>query len=275
MSGWIRYRGSDGCPLHALGLEGDGGRSDRPPIVLMHGGGPDHASLLPLAKRLVDLGNVYLPDVRGYGRSVCTDPDRHRWAQYADDAIRLLERISAQRAILGGAGMGGTIALRAAARYPERVQAAIVMSLEDIEDDAAKQAEIEFMDAFAERARRSGLEAAWAPVLPGLAPVIGAMVREAMPRADPQSIAAAAAIGRDRSFHAIEALASILPPVLVFPGMDWRHPSATAEAAVAALPRGQLAEVGMTMEMRDSEDFARQLVGAIRAFIVNCCPHAG
>ncbi|WP_410582754.1 hypothetical protein [Amycolatopsis sp. lyj-108] len=68
-----------------------------------------------------------------------------------------------------------------------RVRAAILISVEDIEDDEAKQAEIAFMDAFTERVRTGGIEAAWAPVLPELAPVIGALVRDAIPRASPRS----------------------------------------------------------------------------------------
>lgn len=267
MIDWVHYQGDDGCALHALHLQGAEGASRQVPLILLHGGGPDHVSLIPLAKRLLDLCDVYLPDVRGYGQSVCRDPEKHRWAQYADDIVRLLDHIGAPAAILGGAGMGGTVALRAAAGYPERTRGVVVLSLEDIEDDAAKAAEAEFMESFSNRARRLGLEAAWAPILPGLAPVIGSMVREAMDRADPQSIAAAAAIGRDRSFRSIDELSLISAPVLVFPGMDWRHPSETAEAAAAALPQGQLAEVGMSAEMRDSEDFARLLAAPIRSFI--------
>src|SRR3546814_4869755 len=65
----------------------------------------------------------------------------------------------------------------------------MLISLEDIEDDAAKQAEIVFMEAFAARVHSGGLDAAWNPILPNL--------REALPDADPASTAAAAAIGSD------------------------------------------------------------------------------
>ena len=79
------YRGRDGWALHAVSL-GDG-----PPVVLLHGGGPDHHSLLPLARSLTDQYTVVLPDVRGYGRSICTDPGRHTWNNYADDVTALLD----------------------------------------------------------------------------------------------------------------------------------------------------------------------------------------
>ncbi|MET0399599.1 MAG: alpha/beta hydrolase [Longimicrobiaceae bacterium] len=87
------YRGADGSPLYAATVgesgraPGDGGHV----VVLLHGGGPDHHSLIPLAQRVADPHIVVLPDVRGYGRSICTDESRHTWAQYADDVIALLD----------------------------------------------------------------------------------------------------------------------------------------------------------------------------------------
>lgn len=88
----LTYRGSDGCPLHARIINPAGGSATvggSPVLVLLHGGGPDHHSLVHLARRLADGYTVVLPDVRGYGRSVCTDSSRHTWAQYTDDVIAL------------------------------------------------------------------------------------------------------------------------------------------------------------------------------------------
>ena len=76
----ITYCGSDGCSLSATVVEAVGVPTDvgdHPVVVLMHGGGPDHHSLIPLAQQLTDLATVVLPDVRGYGCSVCADPARH------------------------------------------------------------------------------------------------------------------------------------------------------------------------------------------------------
>jgi 3-oxoadipate enol-lactonase len=234
----------------------------------MHGGGPDHRSLLPLGRALADLCTVMLPDVRGYGRSVCADPARHSWTQYADDVACLLDHLSAPRAIVGGTGLGSTIALRTAAAHPERVEALVLISVEDIEDDAGKESEIEFMDAFAERVRTQGIEAGWAPILPDLAPLIGALVREAIPRSDPASIAAAAAIGRDRSFRSLDELGGIAPPALVIPGMDSRHPPALAEAVARTLPRGRLAPVGLSPDVTSADDLWRAFAPAIREFLL-------
>lgn len=267
------YCGSDGCRLHATVL-GQG-----PGLVLLHGGGPDRYSLLPLARRLADGFTVLLPDVRGYGRSVCTDPDRHHWAQYTDDVRALLDHLGWPRVAVGGTGMGGTIALRTAAACPDRIRAAVVISMEDIEDDAAKEAETAMLEAFAVRVKEHGIHAAWEPLLPMLAPVIGSLVRDAIPRSDPASIAAACAIGRDRAFAQITDLASVTAPTLVIAGADARHPAALAAEAARTLPHGHLADVSLSAALKTAADLADALAPAIGDFLTAhpcpCTPSAG
>lgn len=260
------YRGQDGCSLFARVAE-PVGKIDVASLVLLHGGGPDHHSLVPLAAQLSDFVRVIIPDIRGYGRSICKDPDLHRWSQYACDVVSLLDHLEIEHAIVGGAGLGGTIALRTAIEHPGRIAALVVMSMEDVEDDAAKAAEIEFMEDFTRRVRRHGLEAAWEPILPDLAPVIGAMVKEAIPRACPESIAAAAAIGRDRAFRNIAELAHIKVPALIIPGIDWRHPAQVATKAANMMPQGRMASIGMSEQLCNSQDYAEAFAPAIRTFV--------
>ncbi|MGA4844139.1 alpha/beta fold hydrolase [Streptomyces sp. G45] len=257
----ITYRADDGCLLHAT-VVGAG-----PPLVLLHAGGPDHRSMLPLAERLADRHTVVLPDLRGYGRSVCTDPARYSWARYTDDVVALMDRLGLADAALGGAGLGSTVALRTAAAHPGRVRAAVLIGVEDIEDDAAKEAEIRFLDAFAARVAADGIEAGWAPILAAFPPVVGAMVRDAIPRSDPASIVAAAAIAHDRSFRSVGDLASITAPALVFPGTDPRHPTALAHQAAENLPNGRLATTAIDGTLHTAEDLARAVAPAIRAFL--------
>jgi 3-oxoadipate enol-lactonase len=257
------YEAGDGCALYAKTI-GHG-----PALVLLHGGGPDHRSLLPLAERLADRHAVVLPDVRGYGRSVCADPAGHTWAQYADDVAALLDHLNIPRTVVGGTGLGATIAQRTCVDHPNRVQAAILISVEDIEDDQAKQAETAMMEAFAARVRADGIEAAWEPILPTLAPVIGTLVRDAIPRSDPASIAAAAAIGHDRAFRSVDDLATISTPTLIIPGMDARHPAALAETLARVLPDGYLAPVAFSADLRTADDLAEKLAPAIREFLAH------
>jgi 3-oxoadipate enol-lactonase len=255
------YLGSDGCPLHVTTV-GEG-----PPLVLLHGGGPDHHSLLPLADRLADRHTVVLPDIRGYGGSVCADPACHTWQQYTDDVIALLDELGVDRAVLGGTGLGSTVTLRTCLTHPDRVQAAVLISVEDIENDQDKQAETEFLDAFAERVRTDGIEAAWAPILEMFPPVIAAMVRDAIPRSDPASVAAAAAIGHDRAFHDIDELAGTTVPTLIIPGTDARHPTRLGETLARLLPRGRLAPVTISPELHTADDLATAVAPAIRDFL--------
>ena len=95
------------------------GTSRAPILVLLHGGGPDHYSLEPLARQLADRHEIVLPDIRGYGRSVYADPERHTWNQYAADVIALLDRLGVDRAVVGGVGLGTTITFRTARTCPE------------------------------------------------------------------------------------------------------------------------------------------------------------
>jgi 3-oxoadipate enol-lactonase len=259
----FNYNGSDGCRLTAWKTNSVGDHI----TVLLHGGGPDHHSLLPLAHKFADLTQVIVPDIRGYGVSVCADPLCHTWQQYAEDILSLLDHLSVEKAVVGGTGLGATISLRFATAYPHRSEAIIPISIEDIEDDEAKKAEIEFMDAFAERVRTQGIMAGWEPVLDDLAPIIRALVEDAIPRSNPASIAAAAAIGYDRSFHSMEELKQINAPALIIPGMDHRHPEALARQIAEIIPKGQLADVKMNPNLKTADDLARQFAPAIRKFL--------
>ncbi|MGH8083855.1 MAG: alpha/beta fold hydrolase [Lysobacter sp.] len=189
-------------------------------------------------------------------------------SEYAQDLIALLDHLGVDRALVGGAGLGATVSLRTALAYPDRVAGLVLISVEDIEDDAAKQDEIEFMEAFAARVRQAGLEAAWAPVLPQLSPVIGAMVREALPHADPDSAAAAAAIGYDRAFGSVDELMVIDVPTLIIQGADWRHPAGLAKQLAEGLPHGRLAAVGMSTDLQSSDDLGRAFTPEIQTFLV-------
>ncbi len=260
----ISYKGSDSCELYAWTT----GLAASHVTVLLHGGGPDHMSLVPLAHRLSDLTEVVVPDIRGYGESVCTDLHRYTWKQYSEDVLSLLDHLNAGKVVVGGTGLGATISLRFALEYPHRAEAIIPISIEDIEDDEAKKLEIAFMDAFSDRVRTQGIMAGWEPILDDLAPVIRTLVEDAIPRANPGSIAAAAAIGHDRSFQSLNDLNEIDVPALIIPGMDHRHPPELAKQIAEIIPNGRLADAGMNPDLKTADDLARECAPAIRKFIM-------
>ncbi|WP_395308846.1 alpha/beta hydrolase [Mycobacterium sp. AMU20-3851] len=251
----------DAWPLRvAVGGEGE-------LVILLHGGGPDHHSMRPLAQRLAGRYLVALPDIRGYGASICRDPALHRWDRYVADVIAVMAALDATSAHLIGAGLGGTIALRTSLAHPAKVRSAVIISAEAIEDDGAKAAETALMDRFAACVRTHGLQAGWDLFIPHLQPLIAHLVTEAIPRADPQSAAAAAAIGHDRAFRDACELADISTPTLIIAGDDARHPLDTARAVADALPYGVLAEVTMSESLLTAQDLAEAFAPAIEQFL--------
>ncbi|ANE78492.1 alpha/beta hydrolase [Mycobacterium adipatum] len=253
--------GDDGWPLMGEVL----GRGEL--IIMLHGGGPDHYSMRPLADRLAGRYCVALPDIRGYGASRCPDPTLHRWDQYVTDTIAIMHALDATSTHLVGAGLGGTIALRTCLQHPQLTRSAVVISAEAIEDDQDKAADAELMDRFADRARSRGLQAAWELFFPHLQPLIVNLVTEALPRTDAQSAAAAAAIGHDRAFAVVEELRRIDTPTLIIAGDDPRHPTQLARTLADVLPHGVLAEATMSDRLVAADDLAHAFGPEIELFL--------
>lgn len=261
MTTQVIHVGRDGWPLRGE-IIGHGEL-----VVMLHGGGPDHHSMRPLANRLAHRYRVALPDIRGYGASVCLDPALHRWEQYVDDTIATVAALDAQSAHLVGAGLGGTIALRTCLRDPGMVRSAVIISAEAIEDDDDKAADTQLMDDFADRVRSTGLQSGWDLFLPHLQPLITNLVRDALPRTDAESAAAAAAIGHDRAFTTLNELALISTPTLVIAGDDPRHPTDVAQALADTLAHGFLSDVTMSDHLVDAEQMADAFGPAIAHFL--------
>ncbi len=124
--------------------------------------------------------------------------------------------------------------LRTCLQHPRIARSAVIISAEAIEDDDDKAADAKLMDRFADRARARGLQAAWELCVPHLQPLIANLVTQAIPRADAQSAAAAAAIGHDRAFATAEELRRINTPTLIIAGethvtpRNSRAPSSTS-----------------------------------------------
>lgn len=253
--------GDDGWPLMGEVI----GRGEL--IIMLHGGGPDHYSMRPLADRLAGRYRVALPDIRGYGASRCPDPTLHRWDQYVTDTIAIMHALDATSTHLVGAGLGGTIALRTCLQHPQIARSAVIISAEAIEDDDDKAADAELMARFADRARSRGLQAAWELFVPHLQPLIANLVTEAIPRADAQSAAAAAAIGQDRAFATVDELRRINAPTLIIAGNDPRHPTQLARTLADVLPLGVLAEATMSDQLANAEDLAHAFGPAIKQFL--------
>lgn len=111
--------------------EGDPGET---PILLVHG----FASNMQVnwistgwVRHLRDAGfRVLAMDVRGHGDSDKPyDPAVYTTGHMVDDAIRLLDHVAAERAIVMGYSMGARITAFTALGHPERMHAAILSGL--------------------------------------------------------------------------------------------------------------------------------------------------
>jgi pimeloyl-ACP methyl ester carboxylesterase len=110
-----------GVKLHIYTL----GDTRRPPLVMLHGMRDVALSLLPVAQRLADDYQVLLPDLRGHGRS--DKPGSYAMPDFIFDLHKLLEAVAEQPVALFGHSLGGQIATRFCAMYPDRVAAAVIV----------------------------------------------------------------------------------------------------------------------------------------------------
>ncbi len=92
---------------------------DAPVIALVHSLGMDHRFWGPVAQRLAGRATVVAIDARGHGRSARGETP-YTAERMAGDLRDVLDHLKVQRAIVGGASMGGCVALQFAGSYPER-----------------------------------------------------------------------------------------------------------------------------------------------------------
>jgi len=95
-----------------------GGRSTKPPLVLIHGAGGDHLSWPPEIRRQAD-ARVFSLDLPGHGKS--EGPGRQSVADYADSMVGFMNAAGLARAVFVGHALGGAIALTLAIDHPECV----------------------------------------------------------------------------------------------------------------------------------------------------------
>ena len=118
--GWVEV---DGLRVHCLKAgEGD------VPVLLLHGGGYDSASLSykhgigPISEH----HRVFAPDWPGYGES--DKPEMQYSTEYYVDFLgRLMDALGLETASLVGISMGGAIALGFSLRSPQRVDKLVLV----------------------------------------------------------------------------------------------------------------------------------------------------
>src|SRR6516165_974277 len=110
----------------------EAGRSDGPPVILLHGWPYDIYSYVDVAPLLASAGyRVIVPYLRGYGTTRFLSSDTPRNGQQsvvAVDAIALMDALKIDKAIIGGFDWGARTANIMAALWPERCKAMVSVS---------------------------------------------------------------------------------------------------------------------------------------------------
>ncbi|MGW0230384.1 alpha/beta fold hydrolase [Actinopolymorpha singaporensis] len=96
-----------------------------PPLILLHGVGSDGSSWNPVVPGLAREWRVYVPDLRGFGRSDW--PGRYSFELMATDLLGFLDALGLDRVVLTGHSMGGVVSYLLALDHPDRVSALVLV----------------------------------------------------------------------------------------------------------------------------------------------------
>jgi len=92
------------------------------PLVLLHAFPLSSAMWLDQREGLADRFRVITPDLRGFGGSLL-GTDEPSIDAMADDVAAVMQRLGVTRAVVGGASMGGYVAMALCRRRPDLVPA--------------------------------------------------------------------------------------------------------------------------------------------------------
>jgi pimeloyl-ACP methyl ester carboxylesterase len=99
-------------------------RGEGPPVLLIHGNGPDMRSLEGVATDLLEDHRVITYNRRGYAGS---GPVATSWVEHREDAAALLEHLGVSEAAVVGVSGGGIVALDLAVRRPDLVGVLVLL----------------------------------------------------------------------------------------------------------------------------------------------------
>jgi pimeloyl-ACP methyl ester carboxylesterase len=240
-------------------VEGDGD----PALVLMHGFGGSARNWRPQQRALRSQCRVALFDVRGHARSDAPDDAAaYEPARFTDDVARVLDRIGAERAVVGGLSMGAGIAARFAIASPERVRGLVLASLPPGAGEGTRQRDwaLAFADALdCDGLAAAGARFAWGPdsgLDANAAKLVKLGFAEHAPHALAHTLRELLAVQPGAEALAAE-LAPLAVPILLIAGERDSVSVGPTQRLAAALPRAELVVVpgaghAVNLEARDA-----------------------
>ncbi len=245
------------------------GRNHAPPLLLLHPLGASMDVWAPQLPQLDPYFRVIRYDVRGHGKSELPagTPTPRSMADYADDALAVLDAARAPRAHWVGLSLGGQTAMWAATRHAGRVRRLVLANTgphlppASNWDDRIATALSQGMEPIAEAVPGRWFTAAFREREPELMARTVAMVRGTQPRGY------AEACGALRDADLRDAIPGIVAPTLIIAGaQDVATPVEHAEAMNAAIPGSDLLvlDASHLSNVEQPEDFGRALVDFLR-----------
>jgi esterase len=98
-----------------------------PPLIILHGLYGSSDNWVTIAKKLSDSFTVYLPDQRNHGQS--PHSEIHDYDSMRDDLYELVTELRLRKFILCGHSMGGKTAMAFAVKWPEMINALVVVDV--------------------------------------------------------------------------------------------------------------------------------------------------
>lgn len=257
---------ADGCRL-AFADEGEG-----MPVLWQHGLGADRGQPAEVFPDLPGARRITL-ECRGHGASELGDPDQLSIAQFAEDAVALLNHLGIERAVVGGISLGAAIALRIAATRPERARRLILArpAWVDMAGPGHMRVYLEVAEAIAAYGAKAGARifegSARLAEIEAVSPDNAASMRWFFTRATPETtMALLSRIPLDGPGVSRERIAALTPPTLVVAnGEDYVHSLATGRALAALIPGAEYREI--TSKTVDRDRYVAEFRAVIAGFL--------
>ena len=129
----------------AMGRAGEGPN----PLICLHGITAQHRAFNTLARHLAPFRSLAALDLRGRGDSDKPESG-YGLDAHASDVVRVLDHLGLDNAVLAGHSMGAFVALQTALRYPDHIQALVLLdggwprierSPEDLSEEQKQEAQ--------------------------------------------------------------------------------------------------------------------------------------
>lgn len=245
------------------------GRNHAPPLLLLHPLGATMDVWAPQLPQLDPYFRVIRYDVRGHGKSEVPPgaPTPRTLADYAEDALAVLDAARAPRAHWVGLSLGGQTAMWAATRHAGRVRRLVLANTGPYLppasnwDERIATALSQGMGPIAEAVPGRWFTAAFREREPDLVARTVEMVRGTQPRGY------AEACGALRDADLRDSITGILAPTLIIAGaQDVATPVEHAESMNAGIPGSDLLvlDASHLSNVEQPEDFGRALVDFLR-----------